>query len=57
MNPSVDYSDELAFQTRLASYKNGGIKIHNDIVDKPAKQYNVVDDSFYSSSIAAEPDE
>lgn len=56
MNPSVDDSDELSFQARLATYKNGGIKINDDIVNKPVKQYDVVDDSFYSSSIAAEPE-
>ena len=56
LNPSVDDTDELAFQARLETYKNGGIQIKDDIVDKPVKNYDVVDDSFYSSSIAAEPD-
>ncbi len=57
VNPSHADDAEVAFQARLATYKNGGIQIHNDIVDKPLKQYDKVDDSLYSSSIAAEPNE
>ena len=57
VNPSQEDDDEVAFQARLVAYKNGGIQIHDDIVDKPLKQYDHVDDSHYSSSIAAEPNE
>jgi prevent-host-death family protein len=57
VNPSQEDDDEVAFQARLAAYKNGGIQIHDDIIDKPLKQYDHVDDSHYSSSIAAEPNE
>lgn len=57
VNPSIDKNDEAAFQERLSTYKNGGIKVHSDIIDKPLKQYDVIDDSFYNDSIAAEPNE
>lgn len=54
VNPSHEDDDAVAFQARLKTYRNGGIKIHEDIIDKPLKQYDKIDDSFYSSSIAAE---
>lgn len=57
VNPSQEEDDEVAFQARLAAYRNGGIQVHDDIVDKPLKQYDKIDDSHYSTSIAAEPNE
>jgi len=57
LNPAVDQADEIAFQDRLAAYRSGGIVVHDDIVDAPLKEYDQVDDSFYKTNIAEEPDE
>jgi len=57
VNPSIDNDDELAFQERLTAYKDGGIIVHEDIINKPMKQYDTFDDSLYDPPIAAEPDE
>ncbi|MFT6336077.1 MAG: prevent-host-death family protein [Saprospiraceae bacterium] len=57
VNPTQEDDDEVAFQARLQAYRNGGIQVHDNIVDKPLKQYDEIDDSFYSSSKAAESNE
>lgn len=55
-NPSLE-KEALAYKKRLKSYKNGGIKIHSDIIDQPLKELDYLDDSLFDSpSIAAEPD-
>ncbi len=49
------------FDERMASYRNGGIKIEGDIINAPLKDMDYIDDSAYSitsdyDNITAEPD-
>lgn len=57
VNPAIDSDDEFAFQERIAAYKDNGIQINEDIINSPLKSYDYVDDSLFSTSIAAEPNE
>jgi len=57
VNPTQEDDDEVAFQARLQAYRNGGIQVHDNIVDRPLKQYDEIDDSLYSSSRANESNE
>lgn len=48
--------EEQAYKQRIKAYKNGGVKINEDIVDQPLKALDYIDDSLYDPpSIAAEP--
>ena len=57
INPAIDSDNEVAFHERLAAYKDGGIQINEDIINSPLKSYDYVDDSLFSTSLAAEPNE
>lgn len=55
--PQAD-DDEAAFNARISSYKNGGLVIHDDIINAPLIEYDYVTDiDLDDMSIAAEPDE
>jgi len=48
--------EQLAYKRRIKDYKNGGIQIHQDIVNQPLKDLDYLDDSLFDDpSIAAEP--